>query len=179
MARQNTWTNSDGLVVGFGTHTTDNRVPAVTAVEGDVKVMTLTVKGTEVEASASLTAASLFPQSVSIPYGSVIKRATFQTVVAFTGSSSTLNIGTYKAGDITTVDDADGIDATIALTAMDAIGEIVNCDGALVAGTVPAGATSNSDVQIVVGYGTAAFTAGEGILTVEYFTPTYNKTIAA
>jgi hypothetical protein len=173
MPRNNTWTNADGLVVGFGTHTADNAVPAVVSEAGPFKVVQAMVLGTAIEASASLTAASLPPQAIRIKRGSLIKRATFETVVAFTGSSSTLNIGTYKADTIATVDDADGIDATIALTAMDAVGETVICDGALVNGVVPVGATSDSDVQIVFGYGTAAFTAGKGILTVEYQEPSY------
>jgi hypothetical protein len=180
MARANTWANLDGLGVGFGTHTDDNRIPATEGGRSGLRIMTLTVTGTEVEAAASLTAASLFPQSARIPYGSQILRARFQTVVPFTsGGAATLNIGTYKWDAIGTVDDADGIDAAVALTAIDAIGEIVICDGALVGGVVPAGATSNSDVAVVVGYGTAAYTAGVGILTVEYVLPTYGYTIAA
>lgn len=178
MPRQNTWTNSDGLVVGFGTHSSDNNVPAVVSEAGSVKVLTVLVTGTSIEASASITAASFPPQAAIIKRGAIIQRAKFVTVVPFTGSSSTLNIGTYAVNTPGTVDDLDGIDATIALTAIDAIGETVVCDGALVNGTVGVGATSNSDVQIVFGYGTAAFTAGSGILTVEYIEPSFGRTIA-
>lgn len=179
MPRQNTWTNQDGLVVGFGTHTSDNAVPAVTSEVGAVKTMTMLVTGTAIEAAASLTAASLHPQGAFIKRGSIIQRAKFETVVPFTGASSTLNIGTYKVGTIATVDVAAGIASALALTAIDAIGETVVCAGTLVNGTIPVGATSDSDVEIVFGYGTAAFTAGSGILTVEYIEPNFNKAINA
>lgn len=179
MSRQSSWTNPDGLVVGYGPHSSDNDVPAVTSNETAVKVMTVMITGKALEASASLTAASLHPNAAVIKRGSIIQRAKFETVVPFAGASSTLNIGTYKAGVIGTVDVAAGIDATVAIAAMDAIGEIVVCDGTLVNGVIPCGATSDSDVEIVAGYGTAPFTAGVGILTVEYIEPMYNRAINA
>lgn len=176
MPRGNTWTNSDGLVVGFGTHSVDNNVPAEDAGNGSVKVVKLVIKGTSLEDTVSV--ASLPPQAVKIKRGSRITRAFLQVVTAFTsGGSATLDIGTFAAD--ATPDDADGIDAAIAVTAIDAVGDLVTCDGALVGGTVPAGATSNSDVIIAASYSTAAFTAGEAILTVEYVEPDFNKTIAA
>lgn len=180
MPRQNTWTNSDGLVVGFGTHTSDNNVPAVTSEVGAVKTLTVLVTGTSIESAASITAASFPPQAASIKRGSLIKRASFQTVVAFTsGGAATLNIGTYKTNTPATVDVAGGISSALAITTIDAIGENVNCAGTLVNAAIPVGATSDSDVQIVFGYGTAAFTAGSGILTVEYVEPNFGRTIAA
>jgi hypothetical protein len=180
MPRQNTWTNSDGLVVGFGTHSVDNEVAAVVSERGPVKVMQMYVKATNLVATASVVASTQPPQAVRIKRGSVINRAKFQVVVPFaTSASGTLTIGTFKADAAATVDDADGIDATIAVTAIDAIGETVICDGALVNGTTPVGATSDSDVVILPSYGTGVFTAGEGILTVEYMEPDYGKTIAA
>lgn len=176
MARQNTWTNSDGLVVGFGTHSVDNNVPAEDANGGAFKVAKLFITGTALE--DTVTVASLPPQSLRLPRGTTIKSAKFQVVVPFTsGGAATLDIGTFAAD--ATADDADGIDAAIALTAIDAIGEVVVCDGALVNGTIPAGATSNSEVIIAASYNAAVYTAGTGILTVEYSLPDYNKTIAA
>lgn len=179
MSRASTWTNSDGLVVGFGTHTKDNDVAAVTSERGSVKTLVLEINGTSVPSSWAAANVAAQAQAVLIKRGAIIHRATFETVVAFTGSSSTLNIGTYGGAAFTTADDADGIDATIALTAMDAIGETVICDGALVGGTVPVGATSDSDVMIGFTYGTAALTAGKGILTIQYTEPSGGNTIAA
>jgi len=172
MPRQNTWTNSDGLVVGFGTHTPDNAVPGVVAERGSRKTVSFLITGTELELTTA-TAASLNNQGVVLKRGSLIKSATIVPTVAFTGSSSTLTIGTYKVNDIGTVDVAAGIDSAVALTAIDAIGETVICDGTLVNGTIAVGATSNSDVQIVCIAGTAAFTAGKAIVTIEYIEPQF------
>lgn len=178
MPREQTWTNKDGLIVGFGTHTADNNVPAVTSEVGAVKTMQMLITGTLLGSTASAT--GIPPQSVRIKRGSIIQASKFVVQTPFTsGGSATLTIGTYKADDVSTVDDDDGIDATIALTAIDAAGETVVNDGALVNGTVPVGATSDSDVQIVAHYGTAAFTAGVGILTITYIEPSYNLSIAA
>jgi hypothetical protein len=130
------------------------------------------VVGTALEVTSSVTAASFHPQSIRIKRGSRIRSAHFQVHTAFTsGGSATLTLGTYKAQTPATVDDQDGIDAAIALTAIDAIGDIVVCDGALVNGVVSVGATANDDVELVALYTTAAFTAGTGTLTVEYEEP--------
>jgi hypothetical protein len=101
----------------------------------------------------------------------LIHRATLQVVTAFdsAGDAGTLDIGTYSAAAV--VDDADGIDVDIAQSAIDAVGEVVACNGALVAGIITVGATSDSDVYVVPAYQTAAFTAGRAVLTIEYSTP--------
>ena len=173
MSRNTTWVNKDGLAVGYGTHTEDNGVAAVT---GCGVYKTLVVKledATALEAVASLTVASFKPQDVTIPRGSRIMSASFQVTTAFTTSASgALNIGTNRG--ITgayTADDENGIDAAIAVTALDAIGAVVACDGALVGGVTSAGATSTSDVKVAFAYTTGVFTAGAGILTVRYIEP--------
>lgn len=178
MSRQSTWTNPDGLVVGYGTHSKDNDVAAVTSERGSVKTLVMEINGTSVPSAWA--AANVQPQGVIIPRGSLIKRSTFQTVVAFTsGGAATLSIGTYGGTAFTTTDVTTGIDATVALTAIDAIGETVVNDGTLVGGTIPVGATADTDVVVGYNYGTAAFTAGKGILTVEYIEPSGGNTIAA
>lgn len=176
MPRNNTWTNADGLVVGFGTHSVDNNVPAEDAGNGTTKVVKLLVTGTQVPDTVA--AANIAPQSVLIKRGSRITRAYFEVITAFTsGGAATLDLGTFSAAAV--ADDADGIDAAVALTAIDTAGEIVACDGALVGGTVAAGATSDSDVLVAPSYNVAAFTAGVGMLVVEYIEPDYNRSIAA
>lgn len=181
MPRQATWSNSDGLIVGFGTHTVDNQVPAITSNIGAVKTASFVIQGTLLEDIGALTAASLYPQGFVIPRGSKIQRATLTPSEAFTsGGAATLTIGTVKWDAVGTVDDLDGIDATIAITAIDAIGESVLCDGALVNGTVVTsicGNVSNTDVRIVAGFGTAAFTAGKALLTIEFIVPSVGETV--
>jgi DUF1009 family protein len=166
MARNATWTNSDGLVVGFGTHTEDNDVVAVSG-SGTHKTFYLEVVGTDLVDTIAV--ANLKPQSALIPRGSTITAASFKVVEAFTsGGSATLDIGLFGTS---VVDDADGIDVDIALTAIDAIGDVVVCNGAVVGGVVAVGATANEDCHLTASYETAAFTAGKGILTVEVIVP--------
>lgn len=173
MPRERTYTNADGLILGYGTHTPDNAVPAVAAERGVRKTMEMLITGTELELTTA-TAASLHPQGAIIKRGSLIKNATFTPTVAFTsGGAATLTIGTYKVGTIGTVDVAAGITSATAITAIDAIGETVVCAGTLVNGTIAVGATSDSDVEIVAIAGTAAFTAGKGILVIEYIEPNF------
>lgn len=173
MSRGSQWTNNDGVVVGFGTHTADNEIPAVTAGAGSVKTMTMVVNLADLEDTDLITVASIDARATVIPRGSVIKAATVQmTVAATSGGSATLDIGFYDADTSSiTVDDANGIDVDIALTAIDAVGDIVICDGALVNGVTPAGTTSNSDVVVVAGFEAAVFTAGQAIITVEFIPP--------
>jgi hypothetical protein len=169
MARQATST-FDGLVVGYGTHTADDGVPAVTSEKGSVKTMVLEILGTSVPTAWA--AANVSPQAATIPRGSIIHKSTFETVVPFTsGGAATLSIGTYGGAAFTTTDVVAGIDSAVAITAIDAIGETVQNDGTLVAGTISVGATADSACVIGYTYGTAAFTAGKGILTVQYSTP--------
>ena len=171
MARNATWTNSDGLVVGFGTRTNDNDIAGVVGGSGAVKTMVVELKdATGLEAVGSVTTASINPQSVMLPRGSRILEASFTATVAFTsGGSGTLEIGTHSAAAVD--DDPNGIDAAIAKTALDAIGASVGCDGALVGGVTTAGAASTSDVHVTFAYGTAAMTAGAGVLTLRYIEP--------
>lgn len=99
-----------------------------------------------------------------IPAGAVITDAWLKiTTAATSGGSATLTIGTYNAAG--TAIDADGIDAAIALTAIDAAQDVVRCDGAQVDGVVTVG---TADAYVGLIYGTAAFTAGAGKLVIEY-----------
>jgi len=174
MSRNATWTNSDGLVVGFGTHSEDNNVPAVTGT-GSVKTLVVALPdATALEAVGSVTTASIPPQSVLIPRGSRILEASFQVTTAFTTSASgALDIGTHSAAAVD--DDPNGIDAAIAVTALDAVGAVVACNGALVAGVTSCGAASTSDVVVTFAYSTGVFTAGAGVLTVRYVEPQLNQ----
>ena len=175
MSRGNTWTNKDGLVVGFNEHTVDNGVSAVVGGSGPVKTAQVELEdATALEVAGSLTVASFKPQDIVIPRGSRILEASFQVKTAFTTSASgALNIGTNSGGldGAYTDDDENGIDAAIAVTALDAIGAVVACDGALVAGVTTAGANATGDVKLCFSYSTGVFTAGAGVLTVRYIEP--------
>ena len=167
MGRESTWTNSDGLVVGFGTHDEDNDVSALRG--GTEK--TIEVEFDLVDLADTFAAANRKPQEVIIPRGSIIKSAYIQTLVAATGSSSTLDIGTWGTNDV--VDVADGLVADVTIAEMTSIGEVHVLDGALISasGQTAVGATSASDVVLAPSYETAAFTAGRIRLTVEVLVP--------
>ena len=185
MPRGNTET-FDGLVVGYGTHSSDNNVGAVTGGSGTVRTYVIELPdATALEDTDVITVASLPPQSVVIPRGSAILRATFSVTTGFTTSASaTLDIGTYEAGgdgSSTGDDDADGIDVNIGVTELNAIGDLVVCNGALVDGVIACGATSNSDVVVVFGFEAGVYTAGAGVLTLEVLVPhgAQGRTLAA
>ena len=111
----------------------------------------------------TFTSANIDLNNPVIPAGSLILSATLvMTTAATSGGSATLTIGTYNAAG--TAIDADGIDATVALTAIDAIGETVRCDGAHL--TTAGYVSENAYIGAI--YATAAFTAGAGKLYIEY-----------
>jgi hypothetical protein len=168
MGRESTWTNSDGLVVGFGTHNEDNNVAAVRG--GTEKCIEVEIDLADL--SDTFSATDRKPQEVIIPRGSVIKSAYIQTLVAATsGGSATLDIGTWGTSDA--ADDPDGLVEDVTIAEMTSIGEVHVCDGALISasGQTAVGATSTSDVVLAPSYETAAFTAGRIRLTVEVIVP--------
>ncbi len=153
------YVNADGLeVLTAGEQGTAAK--RGTSLSSQKKALVMNITGTEVPSAAAT------PQDhdAFIPAGSYITGAHLIVSTAFTsGGSATLTIGAYQQ-DGTTVD-ADGIDATIALTAINATTKAVACDGALVGGAANVGA---ADVYIEAIYGTAALTAGEAKLVIEY-----------
>ncbi len=96
-----------------------------------------------------------------IPANARIARATLRVITAFAGGTS-YNLGLSQSDG--TVIDADGIDAAVALTAIDAIGDVVLCDGALVGTLVGIGSAAG---QLLVA-ATGTFTAGKAQLEIEY-----------
>lgn len=113
-----------------------------------------------------------------IPANARIKEATLTVITAFAGGTS-YDIGLYQEDG--TVIDADGIDAAIALAAINTAGNRVRSDGALVSSfTVDATSVSTTEPpaytaptigaaagQIVVA-ATGTFTAGKARLRVVY-----------
>ena len=97
---------------------------------------------------------------LQIPQYARIESATLQVITAFAGGTS-YNLGLYEPDG--TVVDADGIDAAVALAVIDAVGDIVICDGALVNGVVDVAEAS----QLVVA-ATGTFTAGKAKLEIVY-----------
>lgn len=153
------YTNEDGLYI-----ITHGDQGAVKDNGSTVESMTQTlIVDIDDAADIPATAATPVANDAYIPAGSYIKNAYLIVETAFAGATAVLNIGTYQK-DGTTID-ADGIDAAIAVTAIDAAQDVVVCDGAQVGGVVTVGA---NDAYVQFDYDTAAFTAGKAKLYVEY-----------
>ena len=156
------YTNSDGLYILTET------------AQGDVQDKGRTITGVRqslvidipdfTAIGSTFGSSNIDPLDATIPAGAIITNADLKiTTAATSGGSATLTIGTYNSAG--TAIDADGIDAAIALTAIDAAQDVVQCDGAQVAGVTTVG---SADAYVGLIYGTAAFTAGAGKLVIEY-----------
>jgi hypothetical protein len=165
-------TNADGLTQHYGTRDVDEQaVTREVAGAGAVHELIVDFDYTDIGATAVSfwkedSGGGATPDSPSgihaaIPDGAFIKSATLLVKTAFVGATATLNIGTYEKDG--TAIDADGIDATIAVTAIDANDDVVICDGAQVGAVL-----ANGPAYIGMDYDTAAFTAGAARLVVEY-----------
>ena len=155
------YVNADGLeVLTAGEQGTAAK--RGTSLSSQKKALVMNITGTEVPSSVAT------PQDhdAFIPAGSYITGAHLVVTTALTsGGSATLTIGSYTQAGAAV--DADGIDATIAVADLVA-NKAVACNGAAVGGTATVGA---ADVYIEAIYGTAAFTAGEAKLVIEYIEP--------
>lgn len=155
------YTNADGLYTLTGTGQ-GTAAGAGTTVVGSRQSLVMDITGTAV--GSSFGASDVKPNAPFIPANAIIVNADLVITTAFTsGGAATLTIGTYNSAG--TAIDADGIDATIAITAIDADGDVVQCDGAQVSALVTVG---GSAAYIGAIYGTAAFTAGAAKLVIEY-----------
>ena len=165
------WVNNDGLLVRFG------NLQAAVPPAGYVSV-----KGSEQELVINITAvditdvdvAALVYEEVGLPQKAQIIRADLYVTTAFTsGGTPTLDLGLWHDdGDGTyTVDDVDGLDVDIALTALDSIGATVALNGAYVDGTddVVPNDSAGRDMYVSAGFQTTdVYTAGEAILVIKY-----------
>lgn len=160
MARDNYWTNQDGLVVGFGPHTADEGVSTQGSVKGNIQQVVLKIKGTEL-VDAGAPNAQYLASSVVIPVDAYLVSARLFVTTAFTsGGSAVLDIGVYDV-DAGAIEDDDGIASAIAVATL-----VDNYDASLSGDMVGTVLAQNS--KIYASYDTAAFTAGEATLVVEY-----------
>lgn len=158
------WNNDDGLYIRFGTEKQEVTHGGESSTDGNNRVITVDLDYTDFAATGT---AKIIAEDVKIPDGAVVKASTLHVSTAFTsGGSATLTLGLNDT-DRTTVYDADGIDATIAVAALTAGATITN-DGAVVGKLI---SNSGTAVLLTATVGTAAFTAGKGQLVVEYYIP--------
>ena len=182
MSRRATWTNPDGLVVGFGTHTQDNEVAAV--YQGSNGVVTL-VQEVDLVSFATTATSITYPnasgQEHVIPRGSVIQPQSFmQTLVVATGASADADIGGYSRGLTTeVVDNFDGFQDQILLAELAIVGDVYSFDGDYIndphagdAGSgVAVGSISDSDIVVVYSFA-SAYTGGRIRTVINYVPPT-------
>ena len=121
------WTNSDGLVVHFGTRDVTTTGGFRVADNGATEKVYMTIKGTDLADAVAATDDQIIYGPV-IPNGATILSATLKVDTAFTsGGSAVLDLGLYDK-DGTIVDD-DGIDAAVAVASL-TLGAEIACDGA-------------------------------------------------
>lgn len=151
-----TWTNSDGLEVRFGLSTAEKVKSGSTS--ATPKVVAFDLDAPTAVGNTDLNSGN----DAVIPSGAYITKASLLVKTAFaSGGAATLTLGLVEA-DGTAVD-VDCIDVAVALAAL-AADKAVACDGALVGGT----ALVTADAVLRVTCGTAAYTAGNAKLLVEY-----------
>lgn len=156
------WTNSDGLKVRFGLDRATS-VPSGFDAASNRKSITHKfafgdIADTDVVAPAE--------DEAFIPAGSIITSAILYVTSGFVGATGTLDIG-LKLADGTNTDDQ-GIDAAIAVTALNDLGDTIVCDGAYIADGDLTALRITADQYIMTTWDTAAFTAGAATLVVEY-----------
>jgi hypothetical protein len=154
------YTNADGLYIK--THADQGTLAESGSTLTSVKNQLVIEINDATEIPSS--AATPTPMEAFLPAGCYITNAFLIVETAFTsGGSATLTIGTYTQAGAAI--DADGIDAAVALSALNTAGKVVANDGAQVGGAVTVG---SADAYVKLNYGTAAFTAGAGKLVIEY-----------
>lgn len=160
MKRAGTWTNADGLRVGFGTRGVETTYSSKAKTFGPEQVVVMRIKGVDL---ADSDVAAQLDYAPAIPAGAFVKSAYLQVDTAFAGATATLDIGLYKLSDNTAYD-ADGIDAAIAVATLAANAEVA-CDGAEI------GKELTEACRLGASYNTAAFTDGVATLIVTFVPP--------
>lgn len=155
------WNNADGLKVKFGNEIADPTVPAPAHVVEGTLVKTLVVDFSYDKLPDGDNSAAHSGEHAYIPANAWIKSATLFAKTDWGGTTPTLTLG-LEQQDGTAID-ADGIDAAIAEAALDA-GDVVQCDGALVA----AGTTIGANNGYIVATTGGTVTSGTARLVVEY-----------
>jgi len=169
MSANEFWTNDDGLNIRFGLEKGAAAKSGTVSTMGDEMEAHFKITGTDITSSDALL--ETHPLT-GIPDGAHITSATLYVTEAFTSAgAATLTIGLWNDdGDGTfSVNDADGIDAAVAITVIDAIGDHLVMDGALVgSGAIAIAGTGDRPVFPSISYGTAAYTAGLADMVIKY-----------
>jgi len=165
------WVNDDGLLVRFGLDQAVVAPSGVVSVKGMEQELVINIKAVDI---TDVDVAALVYEEAGLPQKAQIIRADLYVTAAFTSAGvPTLDLGLWHDdGDGTfTVDDVDGFDVDIALTALDSVGATVALDGAYVDGTddVVPNNIAGRDLYFSAGYQTIdKYTAGAAIVVIKY-----------
>lgn len=165
------WVNDDGLEVRFGLDQAALIAEGRTSVGGEVQELVIEIDAVDI---TDVDVAPLIYSKVGLPqFAQLISATLYVTTVWTSGGSPTLDVGLYHDdGDGTyTVEDVDGFDVDIALTALDSVGAITAMDGAYVNGTddVVPDDSAGRDLYVSIGYQTTdKYTAGAAKLVIKY-----------
>lgn len=155
------WFNDDNLYIKFGVTEGDPNLGGALNTGGS-ELQELVVDFAFGDLAATATE-KIMSDVLVLPDNFFIKSAELFVTTAFVGATATLTIGVIQADDRATEIDANGIDDVIAVTAIDAIGDTITCDGALI------GTKLTEPGLVTMTEGTAAFTAGEARLVIKGF----------
>ena len=179
MSRKETWYNSDGLAVGFGTRKAQTLTGAQTVTAGSTqeivyKIDDLTELLTAATADSGIYGAGAWTNSPQIPAGATVQKVTIKTDVAATsGGLADILLGLYTISEATgllVAVDADGLAAAgdSAMADFSVSGETVVLDKTAAAAYIGKKTVGNAPVVVAPIYETAAYTAGALTVSVEY-----------
>jgi hypothetical protein len=151
-----TWTNADGLYIRYNTNEAAEKLGGMENNVGNRHTLTFNIEASDFAAVGTNT----ILDSVYLPNNAYIEGVQIFVETAFAGSTGTLDIGLIRR-DRTTEVDYDGLDAVVALSALEAK-DFVECDGVLIRTRL-----SNS-AFVTVRNNTADYSAGKATIRVYY-----------
>lgn len=157
MSKATVWTNSDGMDVGFGIRDSKNDNAGRVQTTGNIEVMQYAFDYDVKDSTGTAPQSKSFP----IPANSVVLSSNFRVTTAFVGGT-TASVGIMNAAG--TAIDVAGFIAATATASLTAGASIVGA-GALMGKSVGA-----ADAYMVVTF-VGTYTAGAGIVTIEYARP--------
>jgi hypothetical protein len=161
-----TWTNNDGLNIEFDRTKTESAKGGEAPSFGNRRKLVVDITLADLtDASATVG----FVDEYELPEGAIIHSANITVLTAAAGATAVLDLGVIDASaNSSGTDDDDGFDAAVATASLTPAGTVITGDGALV------GTVLDADYRVAASYDTAAFTAGEVRLEIEY-EPTLNR----
>jgi hypothetical protein len=163
-AREEYWSNQDGLVVGFGQRDVSCNSAKKIAVEGAVEELVLDVTDATLLEDTQAVDGNALVNGAEIPAGSLIISATLVVTEAFTsGGAAVLDVGTYDADSGAAVDDD-------SLIAAEALGNL-SLNAVITGAGADVGAVVTQRVKLAATFDTAVYTAGKARVVIKYQPP--------